>query len=114
MGLEVTAVDTPEALAVTRAALEAEGVRAVAGEPASPPVDGEFDLLISEGATFEIPRGWLDRLTPGGRAVFVLRGRAVGSAVVCRKTETATGARAAFDCFVPYLPGMAPQESFVF
>lgn len=112
MGCHVTALDTADALAHVRAALEAEGVAAAAGDLAAP--EGAFDVIVSEGAVAEVPAGWVEALAPGGRLAAVIRRGAVGKATLYVRGEQALSAREVFDSFPPLLPGLEPRPAFVF
>jgi protein-L-isoaspartate(D-aspartate) O-methyltransferase len=112
MGVSVTALDTPEALAPVREALEGEGVSVLSGDLARP--EGGYDLVVSEGGVAEAPQGWFEAVAPGGRLAAVIRRGAVGKATLYLRAGEAWSAREAFDSFPPLLPGFEPNREFVF
>ena len=112
IGAQVTALDTPDALARVRTELEGEGVSIVTGDLDRP--EGAYDLLVSEGAVAEFPQGWLGAVGPGGRLAVVLRRGAVGKATLYVRSGETLSAREIFDSFPPLLPGFEPQTAFVF
>lgn len=113
VGLEVTAIDTPGALAVAGEALAREGVTAVAGEATSPPASG-FDVVFGGGAVASAPPNWLERLNAVGRAGVIVRSGALGRAFVYVRSPEGVSGRPIFECSPPYLPGMKPKPAFVF
>lgn len=112
MGLRVTALDTSDALAHVRPALEAEGVSVVSGDLAA--LEGSHDVVVSEGAVAEVPDAWLGALAPQGRLAVVVRRGAVGKATVYLRSDETLSAREAFDSFPALLPGFEPKAAFVF
>ena len=112
IGCRVTALDSSEALASVRPALEAEGATVAAGEIDRP--QGEFDLVVSEGAVAALPDAWLEAVAPGGRLAVVLRRGAVGKATLFVRAGEVLSAREIFDSFPPLLPGFEPKAAFVF
>jgi protein-L-isoaspartate(D-aspartate) O-methyltransferase len=112
VGAQVTALDTADALAHVRAALEAEGVTVTAGDLGSP--EAGFDVIVSEGAVAEVPESWLRALAPDGRLAVVVRRGAVGKATLYVRAGEALSAREVFDSFPPLLPGFEPRPAFVF
>ena len=113
MGLAVTVLETPEADARVRLALEGEGLAVAAGDLMSPG-GGPYDVVISEGAVAEVPAGWVRVLAPQGRLAAVLRAGPTGKATIHLRTGDALGAREVFDASAPWLPGSAPRRAFVF
>jgi protein-L-isoaspartate(D-aspartate) O-methyltransferase len=112
MGLSVTALESPEAEAHARLALEGEGVRVVAGDLSAP--EGEWDVVLTEGAVVQPPQAWLDALARGGRLAVVVRRGPTGKATIFQNAGEAFGAREVFDAVPPWLPGFEPQPAFVF
>lgn len=113
IGLAVTVLETHDAEARVRLALEGEGVQVVAGELARPD-GGPYDLVLSEGAVAEIPQGWFRGLAPQGRLAAVVRTGPAGKATVYTEAGSAYGAREVFDAAPPWLPGLEPRRAFVF
>ena len=112
LGLEVTALDSPEALARVRDAVAGEGAAVAAGDPAAP--SGPYDLVLSEGAVAEVPPSWMEAVAPGGRLAVIIRRGAVGKATLYVRSGEAWSAREVFDSFPPLLPGFEPRSAFVF
>ena len=117
MGLQVTALEDPEADAHSRLALEEEGVPVVAGDLRAPegrwPGD-RWDVIVTEGAVFETPEGWFEALELGGRLGVVQRRGPVGKAVIYTRAGEAMSAREAFDSLPPWLSGFEPRPAFAF
>ena len=112
MGVEVTALDTAEALPHVREALEGEGATVSASDLARP--EGAYDVVLSEGGVSEIPEGWLAAVASGGRLGAVIRRGAAGKAMLYVRAGQTLSAREVFDSFPPLLPGFAPRREFVF
>jgi len=112
LGLQVGALETPDAAAHVRLALEGEGVPVTAGDLAGP--EGAYDLVVTEGAVAETPRGWLEAVAPDGRLALVLRRGPVGRATLIQRAGEAFGAREVFDSTPDWLPGFEPRSAFVF
>src|SRR5690606_16223197 len=49
------------------AVMEAMGLEVVRADPGAEPAEGDFDVVVSEGAVAEIPEAWLKALADGGR-----------------------------------------------
>jgi len=112
MGLSVIAIEDASADAHARSGLEGEGVQVSAADLGQ--VEGEYDVIVCEGAVSAIPPSWLAALSPRGRLATVVRGGPAGKAVIYTKAGEAFGAREAFDSTPPYLPGFAPRAVFAF
>ena len=112
LGARVIALDSSDALAQVRPALEGDGVSVASGDLAAP--EGTYDVVVSEGAVAEVPDGWLAAVAPQGRLAVVIRGGAVGKATLYVRAGEALSARAVFDSFPPLLPGFEPRQAFVF
>lgn len=75
---------------------------------------GPFNVIFVNGALPEVPQGWWAQLADGGRLVCIIQNGPVGRATVFTKSGQAIGERVVFDTSAPYLPGFAPERSFVF
>ena len=75
---------------------------------------GPFDVIIAAGAVADMPDSWLAQLADGGRLVTIVKRGPIGRATVFTKSGQAVGDRVEFDAHAPYLPGFAPDASFVF
>lgn len=76
--------------------------------------DGEFDVVICEGAVARAPQAWLRALALGGRLGVVERDGPVGKACVYVRAEDGIGRRELFDSFSPVLAGFEAQHGFAF
>lgn len=112
IGASVTALESEDADAHARLALEGEGVDVLAADLARPA--GRFDLIVCEGAVDAVPQTWLDTLDDGGRLGVVVRRGPVGKAVVYTRAGEAFSAREMFDSLPPWLPGFEPRPAFAF
>lgn len=112
VGAKTRALESSEADAQARRALEGEGVPVIAGDLSTP--SGVYDLVVCEGALHAVPQAWLDLLDDGGRLGVVLRRGPVGKAVVYTRAGAAFGAREMFDSLPPWLPGFEPKPAFAF
>jgi protein-L-isoaspartate(D-aspartate) O-methyltransferase len=93
MGVEVTRLDTPE--------LE--------------PADGDYDIVVCEGAVAETPASWTAALkADGGRLGVIERRGPVGRAELWLRTPRGLGRRDLFDCAAPIMSGFEPKPRFVF
>ena len=106
-GERALAVHAPYAGAV----LAAIGL-AVDQHEASGPIEGYYDVIVSEGAVAEAPQAWKDALAPGGRLCVIERRDRVGRATLYLRSADGVGSRIVFDAFAPHLPGFEPQPSF--
>ncbi len=114
MGCEVTAVDTPAAVARVGAVLEEEGVTVATGRPeALDGLQGPYDVIVAGGAVSSAPQAWRDELANGGRLGAIVQAGVLGRAMVYVRSGDAITGRAAFDATPPYLPGMEPKAAFV-
>lgn len=76
-----------------------------------------YDLIFVNGAVAAISDTLKAQMAIGGRLVAVVRSdrRAAGCAtLVVRTGEDSWSHRTLFDANIPYLPGMAPKNAFVF
>jgi protein-L-isoaspartate(D-aspartate) O-methyltransferase len=78
-------------------------------------LDGEYDVVICEGAVAKIPESWPAALSrPGARLGAVERTGPVGRAVLYLRTDNGVGRRDLFDCGPPIMAGFEPQTAFTF
>ena len=75
---------------------------------------GPFDVIIAAGAVASVPDGWFAQLADGGRLATIVKRGPIGRATVFTKSGSAVGDRIEFDAHAPFLPGFAPEASFVF
>ena len=75
-------------------------------------VDGQYDVIIVEGAVSLAPEAWLQAVAPGGRLAVVERDGAVGKACLYVRTEDGLGRRELFDSFAPVLGGFEVEHGF--
>ncbi len=111
-GERALAIAAPYAAAV----MEAMGlaVARLDGDDLTHP-DGEYDVVICEGAVAKVPEGWTAVLgQPGARLGAVERAGPVGRAVLYLRTDTGVGRRDLFDCGPPIMAGFEPQTAFTF
>ena len=78
------------------------------------PSEGPYDAILLDGAVEEVPAALFDQLKEDGRLVAVVGYDRAASAMVYTKTDDDVGGRAAFNAFVPALPGFARPRTFVF
>ena len=78
------------------------------------PSEGPYDAILLDGAVEEVPEALFDQLKEEGRLVAVVGYNRAASAMVYTRTDKDIGGRAAFDAFVPALPGFARPKTFVF
>ncbi len=69
------------------------------------PAGAQFDVILIEGATQQVPEGLTKQLAPGGRLVAVDMDRGVGRAVSLRQTSGGIARRVAFEAGAPPLAG---------
>ncbi|NBB50935.1 protein-L-isoaspartate O-methyltransferase [Rhizobium sp. CRIBSB] len=113
LGLTVTAQESdPSVLDVVAAGLADAGV-ATALQPLSRPVEGAWDIIISEGSVAARPDAWLAALKPGGRAVLVERSGPAGRAVLYVRGKGGLSRRELFEAAPPLLPELTPAPTFV-
>lgn len=112
MGLKVTAQEADDAVAEAVApALSEAGVQAARGAFGQP-VEGTFDVIVSEAASPVRPQAWIDRLAVGGRLAVVERTGPTGKAVLYVKGEQGVSRRELFDAAPPVLAALAPEPTF--
>lgn len=83
------------------------------GDLAAPP-QGQYDVVVSEGAVTAAPEAWTGALAPGGRLGVVERDGPVGKARVYVRGETGLGVREVFDATPPMLGGFEAPRQFAF
>lgn len=76
--------------------------------------EGQYDVIVCEGAVSRAPQAWLSALEVGGRLGIVERDGPVGKAVIYVRAEDGLGRRDLFDATPPVLPGFAAQPGFAF
>ena len=108
--------ETALAIAAPYAAmvLEAMGIAVTRLDSAelTPAGDGEFDMVICEGAVGSAPAAWRKALAVGGRLAVVERDGPVGKACLYIRAEDGVGRRDLFDATAPVIPGFAVQHGF--
>jgi protein-L-isoaspartate(D-aspartate) O-methyltransferase len=111
-GETALAIAAPYAAAV----LEAMGLRVTRLEGADLLAipEGEFDVVISEGAVAQAPIGWCEALASGGRLGVVERRGPVGKARLYMNSDGLIASREVFDSAAPLLPEFAPRPAFAF
>ena len=116
IGLEVTALQAEDAApSFLREALEAEGVRVLAGRLDTLGELGPFDVMICEGGVERAPESWTDALAAGGRLGVVERLGAVGRArLYLRGDDRQLARREVFDATPALMPGFARPRGFSF
>lgn len=117
MGLQVTAVESDEALAgQARAALGGTDVDVVAGPLAAGHAQGApYQLILIDGAVGHIPSALPDQLAPGGRLAAALVEGGVTRLVLGRRTAGgAFGVQAFTDNSAAPLPGFEQPRVFTF
>lgn len=119
LGARVFALDEQEELiSLAQLRLQEVGARNVhvargrltGGYPAHAP----FDVIFMDGAIEVEPKVLLGQLRDGGRLVAVKRDGAAGYGCLYVKHGNAIGERAAFDAWLPVLPGFAKPRGFSF
>lgn len=119
LGARVFALDEQEELiSLAQLRLQEVGARNVHvargrltdGYPARAP----FDVIFMDGAIEVEPKVLLGQLRDGGRLVAVKRDGAAGYGCLYVKHGNAIGERAAFDAWLPVLPGFAKPRGFSF
>ena len=112
MGLDVTAVESDEALTAIAAQ---QGISVVAG-----PLDAgckkhaPYELILVDGAVQVIPEAIVQQLADGGRLGAALIDRGITRLIVGRKSGGAFGYLSIADAGVPALPGFATAKAFTF
>ncbi|MEQ1695370.1 MAG: protein-L-isoaspartate O-methyltransferase [Hyphomicrobiaceae bacterium] len=113
----VVAIENDSTLAIAAiAALETEkNVTVVSGAlDTAAPAQGEFDVIVLEGAVFDRPDSLLSLLKPGGRLVAVLNDAGVGRATVWLRQGSTFGQFTAFEAAITPLPGFERAAAFTF
>jgi protein-L-isoaspartate(D-aspartate) O-methyltransferase len=110
-GEQALAIAAPYAAAV----IEAMGVPVTRhdGEDLTN-VQGEYDVIICEGAVARAPEAWQRALAIGGRLAVVERDGPVGKACLYVRAEDGVGRRELFDATPPVLTGFEAQHGFAF
>lgn len=112
MGLDVTAQEADgRAAAVVEQGLSEAGAR-LAIQDFTAPAGSDYDLIVCEAATAEVPQAWLDALKPGGRMAMVLRDGPVGKARLFLKGERGASSRELFDSTPSMLAGFERAPTF--
>lgn len=112
LGLAVTAQEAdPAVFEITGAVLSDEGVRTAVG-PLSAPVEGGYDVIVSEAAVPARPEAWLSALKVGGRLAVVERTGPVGKAVLYVRGEQGVSRRELFNAAPPVLMELSPESAF--
>lgn len=109
-GERALAISAPYAAAV----IEELGLPVVRVEADQPLPDGNFDLIVCEGAVSRAPEAWTAALAPQGRLGVVERDGPVGKASLYLHTAEGVGRRDLFDCFPPVLAGFEARHGFAF
>jgi protein-L-isoaspartate(D-aspartate) O-methyltransferase len=109
-GDRALAIGAPYAAAV----MEELGVPVVRAEPAEPLPEGQFDIVVCEGAVSRAPEAWIAALAPNGRLGVVERDGPVGKACLYVCAADGIGRRDLFDAFPPVLAGFEPSHGFAF
>lgn len=77
--------------------------------------DGQFDVIMINGAVQVIPPAIIEQVKEDGRiATFIRNERGEGHAALFHKHKNGLHKQVLFDAFIPLLPGFAKPESFVF
>ncbi|HEX7885217.1 MAG TPA: protein-L-isoaspartate O-methyltransferase [Phenylobacterium sp.] len=109
-GERALAIGAPYAAAV----IEELGLSVVRVEAGEPLPDGEFDVVICEGAVSRAPEAWTAALAARGRLGLVERDGPVGKAGLYVRADDGVGRRDLFDAFPPVLAGFEPRHGFAF
>jgi protein-L-isoaspartate(D-aspartate) O-methyltransferase len=112
MGLEVTALESNEALAAQACK---EGVDTIIGELSKGHAKGApYDLILLDGAVEEVPAAIVKQLAPGGRLIGAILDRGIARLVIGRAAGEALGLRSIADADVDPLPGFERPRAFTF
>lgn len=76
--------------------------------------NGQFDVIVIEGALAEVPPSLFAQLKQGGRLVALIRRGASAVANLFMKSEEGVAASAEFNTTLPPLAPHVPQDKFVF
>lgn len=104
------AIGAPYAAAV----MEELGVPVTRVEPGEAMPQGEFDVVVCEGAVTSAPEPWTAALATNGRLGVVERDGPVGKAYLYVRTADGLGRRDLFDAFPPVMAGFEPRHGFAF
>ena len=77
-------------------------------------VNGDYDVIVLQGAVEAVPANLFARLKEGGRLVAMIRKGVVAVANLYVKSGTGVTARAEFNASLPPLSAVRPVEQFVF
>lgn len=121
----VVAVESDRVLAEAAAAnlegLRVDNVALITGElKRGCPAQAPYGVIVFEGAIDRISDEIAGQLAEGGRLVAVLResggpnGARMGQAILALRRGGQLSHRVLFDAATPYLPGFAPEPTFVF
>jgi protein-L-isoaspartate(D-aspartate) O-methyltransferase len=77
-------------------------------------VNGQYAIVVCEGAVTKAPAAWTDALLVGGRLGCVERLGPIGRAVLYLRSERDVGRRDLFDCAPPIMAGFEPKPAFSF
>ncbi len=116
IGLDVTArAPDGDCVEAGRKALADEGVRVVAGDPASVGDEGPYDVIVCEGAVEQAPAAWQAAVGVGGRLGVVERMGPVGKArLYVRGDDGLVARREMFDATPPVMPGFEAVRGSAF
>jgi protein-L-isoaspartate(D-aspartate) O-methyltransferase len=109
-GDRALAIGAPYAAAV----IEQLGAAVTRVEPGEALPDGQFDVIVCEGAVGRTPEAWIGALATNGRLGVVERDGPVGKACLYVKADDGVGRRDLFDSFPPVLAGFEPRHGFAF
>lgn len=76
------------------------------------PDQGQFDVILVNGAVEFVPDAWLSQLADGGRLAVIVRERGVGRARIYTRRGDVTGSRDVFDSMTSVLPGFERAPEF--
>jgi protein-L-isoaspartate(D-aspartate) O-methyltransferase len=116
----VVAVESDPALSAAATAnldrLKVDNVAFIAGDlKKGCPAQAPYGVIVFDGAIDRIDDQIGAQLAEGGRLVAVLRdGPGMGKAILALRRGGTLSHRILFDAGTPYLPGFAPEPSFVF
>jgi protein-L-isoaspartate(D-aspartate) O-methyltransferase len=112
LGLDVTAQESDAAVfGIVGEVLTEAGVRMETAALGAP-VDGVYDVIVSEAAVPGRPEAWLKRLKVGGRLAVVERTGPVGKAVLYVRGEQGVSRRELFNAAPPMLAELSPAPTF--
>jgi protein-L-isoaspartate(D-aspartate) O-methyltransferase len=113
-GLKVVAQDNDARIdTVASPYLSELGVKVVT-QDLNQPFEGEFDIVIIEGAVEAVPEAWFKALKIGGRLGVVVRHKAFGRANIYTKLSSGISKFEAFDSLPTLLQGFVKTPGFVF